>query len=337
MVQLSCPASFEKGSVDLPFVEHQHVKSFAESRVDLRRDDVKEFREQVNRLRKRLESHIATHPDFDLVKMLNSGSVAKGTALSTINDMDVAVYVKAADAPKEDPALVSWLEERLRDAYPELKPEQFEPQDHCVKISFRGTGLDVDVVPVLFEGDDDDMGCLITKDFGDRVLTSIPLHLEFIRVRKNAQPEHFARVVRLVKWWRRLQNQRQADFRFKSFMIELILAHLADGGLDASDYPDALERYFSYVVSSGLRNRIVFTDYYASSAVAIPAGAAIEIVDPVNPENNVAARYTEANRLLIVEAAHNALDALGEALYADTKGRAVACWQDVLGPSFQGA
>lgn len=319
----------------MPHVQHAHVKAFAEDRVDLRRDDVREYREQVKRLRERLEEHIDAHPDFGLVKMLNSGSVTKGTALSTINDMDVAVYVEAAKAPEEDKELVLWLEDRLREAYPNLASDQFQPQDHCVTISFRGSGLDVDMVPVLYEGDPKDRGYLVTKDAGDRVLTSIPLHLAFILARKGAQPDHFARLVRLVKWWARLQKQQRAGFRFKSFMAELILAHLADGGLDASDYPDALERFFSYVVTSGLRDRIAFADYYAAADVAVPAGAAIEIVDPVNPENNVAARYTEANRVALVEAAHDALDALSEARYADTKGRAVDCWQDVLGPSFR--
>ena len=33
------------------------------------------------------------------------------------------------------------------------------------------------------------------------MLTSIPMHLEFIRKRKKAQPDDFAHVVRLVKWW----------------------------------------------------------------------------------------------------------------------------------------
>ena len=60
----------------------------------------------------------------------------------------------------------------------------------------------------------------------------------------------------------------------------------------------------------------------------------IEIFDPVNPENNVASMYTENDRLKIVEAAHNALDAIHEAKHSNTKTRAVERWQAVLGPSF---
>ena len=133
--------------------------------------------EQVNLLRERLEAKIDEDPAFDLIKMLHAGSVAKGTALRTVNDLDVAVYVKTGDAPKADSELIPWLAERLAEANPNMKPDQFEPQTHCVTINFRGTDLNVDVVPVLYEGDEEDCGWLVRKHSGDRVLTSIPLHL----------------------------------------------------------------------------------------------------------------------------------------------------------------
>ena len=68
--------------------------------------------------------------------------------------------------------------------------------------------------------------------------TSIPLHLEFAKKRKQAQPNHFAQVVRLVKFWARRMKQERDGFRFKSFMVELILARLSDCGMDFSDYPE---------------------------------------------------------------------------------------------------
>ena len=44
------------------------------------------------------------------------------------------------------------------------------------------------------------------------------------------------------------------DFKFKSLMIELLWAHLADDGLDLSDYPTALERFLRDIVKFGLEN-----------------------------------------------------------------------------------
>jgi len=275
-----------------PYITHKTIAEFSNNSVNLRQEDVEEYRAQVNRLREKLDKYIAEHPDYALVKMLHSGSVRKGTALKTINDMDVAVYIKADKAP-EGNNIVNWLADRLREAYPNLNYDQFTTQTHCVTVSFRGSGLDVDVAPVLYEGDSNDCGYLITKDTGDRVLTSIPLHLKFIRNRKNNNPKHFAQVVRLIKWWSRIQKRNNQSFRFKSFMAELILAHLADNGLDMSNYPSALESFFAYVVSTGLSKRISFTDYYAASKLPSSNGAVIEIFDPVNANNNVAFRYTD--------------------------------------------
>lgn len=50
-------------------------------------------------------------------------------------------------------------------------------------------------------------------------------------------------------------------------MIELILSHLADQGLDFSDYPEALQHFFTYVARSNMRQRISFCDYYKFSEV----------------------------------------------------------------------
>jgi len=251
----------------------------------------------------------------------------------------VAVYVRRAEA-LSDAELLNWLTERLREAYDGvLDPSQIAPGHHCVTVTFKSEGgLSVDVVPVLYEGDEDDKGYLVAKDTGDKLLTSVRLHLEFVRARKKANAD-YAQIVRLVKWW--VRNQQIEDpgdngFKFKSFMVELIVAKLADDGQDLSSYPDALMAFFSYVLKTGLRERIAFADYYKPSALQARSGTPIEVYDPVNPDNNVAFRYTEAQRLKIVEAADVAFSAILEAEYATTRGRAVTCWQQVLGSKFRG-
>lgn len=315
-------------------VDHSEVLSFAQDKVNLPKEKADEYRAQARRLRERLETYLDEHADFTLKKMLLSGSLAKGTALRTLNDIDVACYISGADAPKEVRALLDYLAERLRKAFPNFSADQVKPQTYSVTVTFRGTGLDVDVVPILYDGDPDWYGNLVSQDDGSFLKTSIPLHLEFAAKRKRCQEQHFAQVARLVKFWARRMKQDRDGFRFKSFMIELILAKLCDDGLDFSDYPEALQHFFTYVGRTELRDRIVFSDYYKASTVSALSDA-LEIIDPVNAANNVARLYTTKQRDAIVDAALDAGDAIDSALAAPTKQLTVAYWQKVFGTSFQ--
>src|SRR6266568_1418526 len=121
-------------------ITHDDIAQFTEERINLPKETVDKHRKQVNDLRERLEAKIDEDPAFDLIKMLHAGSVAKGTALRTVNDLDVAVYVKAGNAPKANGELIPWLAERLAEANPTMKSDQFEPKVHCITINFRGSG-----------------------------------------------------------------------------------------------------------------------------------------------------------------------------------------------------
>src|SRR5438128_4859111 len=209
-------------------VGHGDIACFAQERVNLPKDKADEYRSQARRLRERLETYLAEHPDFSLKKMRLSGSLAKGTALRSLNDIDVACYISGADAPRDVASLLNYLANRLRKAFPNFSPDQVKPQTYSVTVSFRGSGLDVDVVPILYDGDPSWYGNLVSQDDGSFLKTNIPLHLEFIGKRKKVQETHFAQVARLVKFWTRKVKNEQEGFRFKSFMVELVLAHLAD-------------------------------------------------------------------------------------------------------------
>lgn len=315
-------------------VSHAEIAQFANERVNLPKDKADEYRAQARRLREKLDGYLDDHPDFTLKKMLLSGSLAKGTALRSLNDIDVACYISGAEAPTDIRVLLDYLAERLRKAFPNFSPDQVQPQTYSVTVSFRGSGLDVDVVPILYDGDPQWYGNLVSQDDGSFLKTSIPLHLEFARKRKQAQEKHFAQVVRLVKFWARRMKQERDGFRFKSFMIEMILAKLCDDGLDFSDYPEALQHFFTYIARSDLRERIMFTDHYAVSAVPACSDE-VQIIDPVNADNNVARLYAAANADAIVEAALDAGDAIDAALAAPNKQLTVAYWQKVFGSSFQ--
>lgn len=316
-------------------VSHADIVRFAQDRVNLPKDKADVFRAQAKRLRERLETYLTEHPDFTLKKMLLAGSLAKGTALRSLNDIDVACYISGAEAPHDVSALLEYLADRLRRAFPNFSADQVKPQTYSVTVSFKGTGLDVDVVPILYDGDPNWYGNLISQDDGSFLKTNIPLHLEFIGKRKRAQPEHFSQVVRLVKFWAARMKAADDNFRFKSFMIELLLAKLADDGLSFSDYPEALQHFFTYLARTDLQEKVLFTDNYPASAIGT-SSQRVQIIDPVNALNNVSRLYTDANASAIYEAAIDAGDAIDSALSAPTKQETVYYWQKVFGSAFQG-
>lgn len=320
-------------------ITNSDIKAYAANRINLKADEVTAGRDRVRFLRERLEKHIADNDGFSLQKMLHAGSVAKGTGLSDLNDMDVAVYVSSESVGNHD--LVLWMTDRLREVYGNtIAADAVQAGTNCPSITFA-SGFSVDVVPVLDEGDGDGdgdgngNGYLVSKWTGERLLTSIPLHLEFIRSRKK-QHSDLAQIVRYVKWWIRKHKRADPSFKFKSFMAELLVAHLADKGSDLTDHIEALTSFFEYIVDTGLAERVAFTDYYPASELPDSTGSAIEVFDPVNPDNNVAVHYSTADRTVIVNAAEEALDAITEASFSTTKVQAVACWQIVLGMTFKG-
>jgi tRNA nucleotidyltransferase (CCA-adding enzyme) len=329
-------------------VTHAGLATYAADKVNVPSERAKARRAQVAHLRARLESYIAEHPDYDLVKMRSSGSVAKRTAIKAGSDTDVAAYVRASavgGVTAEESKILEWLRDRCIEVYGATKDaEDFQISHHAVGITMRQTGLKIDVAPVLYEGGPDDCGYLVTQA-GNRVLTSVTLHLAFLNMRKAVAGAEYKEFIRLVKQFIGRAKQEAAaagaDLRFKSFMAELLVAHLWDNGWNGEefavkDYPRAFEQFLGYVVTTQLKQPIVFTDYYKASKVA-QSYDPVRIWDPVNPANNVAKGYTDYDRQRLVERCSQALDQVSWAAMAPTNGAAVDAWRTLFGPTFSGA
>src|SRR3954453_10309645 len=119
-------------------VAHREIADFAVEKVNLPKDWADDYRAQGRRLREKLETYLDEHPDFTLKKMMLSGSLAKGTALRALNDIDVACYISGAEVPTEISALLNYLAERLRKAFPNFAADQVKPQTYSVTVSFKG-------------------------------------------------------------------------------------------------------------------------------------------------------------------------------------------------------
>ena len=323
-------------------VTHTDILKFAEKSVNMRESDVRDYRRQVTVLREKLQAKIKDNPDYKLKKICLSGSLAKGTALRDINDIDVALYVKC-EQPEDMKKFIEWLVDEMRELYPNMEPSQITPQEFSIKISYRGSGLDVDVVPILYQGDavddgadkDDEWdGLLYSRDSGKWLKTNIPRHIAFIQARKKRNPTHFRQIVRLVKYWVAQRKIENDNFKFKSFMVELIVAHLADNqSMTMNDYVEAMADFLNFIVRRGLDNVIEFDDYYTSLETA-HAAAPIRIFDPANSENNVASAYQQGDKDIIIRECEAAADAVDAAIYAPTKEKANEYWRKIFGPSF---
>ena len=321
-------------------IAHQDILRFAEGQVNMRESDVAAARQQAAGLREKLQKSIKEHPGSSLKMMRLSGSLAKGTALRTINDIDVALYVKQ-DNFDDFPNFIKRLTKEMRSMYPNMDSSQIVSQSVSIGISFRGSGLDVDVVPIAYQGDASDDGSnanadkwdgfLRLSESGESLLTNIPKHINFIRERKERHPVHFRQVVRLLKFWVKQRKTENDNFKFKSFLVELLLAHLADkGAIRLDDYVEAMADFFNFILRGGLDGVIAFCPLSATANSAAP----IRVFDPANPQNNVASVYNQSNKRLIIEECARAADAIDAAIYAPTKGKASYYWQKVFGPSF---
>jgi hypothetical protein len=326
-------------------VTHTDLATYAAEKVNVPSAKAKARREQIGHLRQRLEAYIAEHPDYDLVKMRASGSVAKHTAIRASSDTDVAAYVRAAavgGVTANEANLLNWLLERCNEVYGKAKDaDDFEISQHAVAITMKGSGLKIDVAPVIYEGEPEDKGHLVTRS-GDRVLTSVTQHLAFMSSRRSVAGAEYREFIRLVKQFIHRAKEESAAagqaLRFKSFLAELLVAHLWDNGWNGEsfavkDYPRAFEQFLGYIVATGLKQPIIFADYYPATDVAASYDA-MQVWDPVNPANNIVRGYTGYARQRLVNRCEEALDQVVWAATTTTKGSAVAAWRTLFGPTF---
>lgn len=311
-------------------ITSEDVQNFLSGTVNLKRDDVTGYRDQVRFLRERLEGYIKEHPDFALVKMRHFGSLAKGTANSMLYEMDVAVYLRPDKvADYRLPFVLSTVRELLMQVYPTKDASDFVIDSPAVTITYRGSGLQVGVVPVIHTGGKDDRGLLARHGTSEWVETSIPLHLDFIGTRKGRHPD-FLPLVRLTKWWRTIQG-----VPISSFVFELLWAHLLDHKrIPTGGYAASLLAFFSYLERTRLSERIVFGDFYVAGDATVNSDP-VQIMDPVNAANNVAAGIGPQDRDALLRAAENAVDWLAQATTAHTKTRGLEAYQRLFGTQFQ--
>lgn len=294
----------------------------------LQDDKRKEYHAQVDRLVVELSKSVRDKTDIKITKVVKAGSFAKFTILRKTSmdpvDVDVVFYVSGRNVEQETLAtLTDTIYDLLIKIYPNKDVEHFQIQRKAATVAFVGSGLSVDIVPVIEDASRPSYGWQFDIQNGSKMQTCAPCQIQFVRDRKEADKD-FRTLVRLAKRWR-----NQAELKpLKSFAIELIMAYVLDTQGSDGSIEQRFRRFLHYIAQSGLKKVITFPEN------ANPVGSftdPVVIIDPVSSQNNVAARITETERKEIVTAATEAWEAAHFASAEDD----IDAWKEVFGPRFK--
>jgi hypothetical protein len=303
------------------------LRYFDSEHVRLPRDKRTEYHAQVDRLIKTLSAAVKDQTDLRITSVVKAGSFAKFTILRKTSDdpvdVDVVFYLAGKNLDQASfESLSEDIHKVLIKLYPTKAVEDFELQKKAATVTFKGTGLAVDIVPVIQIETQPGFGYQFGTD-GSKTKTCAPCQIEFVKTRKNTDSD-YRTLVRLVKKWRNYCDIKP----LKSFHIELILAFLQDRHGACDRIEQRFQDFFLYVAQSGLKETIKFPE---NKGVIGQFSDPVVIIDPVNNSNNAASRITEDERKLIVQACLQAWEIAHFASIEDNRD----AWKELFGPRFK--
>lgn len=307
-------------NTQLRYYDHNVLRLPAEKR--------KEYHAQVDRLIDNLCKNVRNKTEIKITKVVKAGSFAKYTILRKATDspvdVDVVFYISGKDVDVETlESLSKQIHDLLIEQYPNKSVEHFEIQRKAATVQFVGSGLSVDIVPVIEDESRPGYGWQYDIRDGSRMQTCAPCQIKFVRDRKNVDSD-YRTLVRLAKKWR-----NRAEIKpLKSFAIELIMAYLLDKRGKAGSIEQRFLDFLLYIAQSELKDEISFPE---NSIFRPPFNDPVVILDPVCSTNNVASRISEAERKEIVEAAQEAWET---AYFASTHDDH-SVWKEIFGPQFK--
>jgi hypothetical protein len=291
-------------------------------------DKRKLYHDQVDRLIAGLSRSIHRNTAIKITRVVKAGSFAKFTILRKTAtdplDVDIVFYISGRSIDSETlQTLNDLVYDLLIKIYPTKAVDDFQIQRKATTVSFVGTGISVDVVPVIEDATRFGYGWQFDIHDGSSMQTCAPCQIQFVRTRK-AQDKDFRALVRLAKKWRTIAELKP----LKSFAIELIMAYLLDKEGNGGSIEQRLRRFLLYIAQSGLNEVISFPENKLPlSSFSDP----VIIIDPASSSNNVAARISDAERQQIVAAALEAWETANLASADDNH----EVWKELFGPRFK--
>ncbi len=302
--------------------------NYVSKKLALPGDERNEYRAQVNRLLEKLEEVLHDDGSYRIHKFRRAGSLEKGTSnrprAGKPVDADVGVYFTVDDPSTFDIAhLQRLIKKLLAAAYPQKSEEDFDDSGaRTFGVVFRGTGLEIDLVPIVSLDADANYGFQFSRA-GDCVKTSVKVHLDHYRDHAGRDPL-LSPTLRMAKrwcYWQELEG-------IQSFHLELLLTYLIDRDGAAATLEESLRRLFLFIARD-LHRGVAFDGADVSGFAD-----AVVIVDPANEENNVTARIEPGERDALVAVALAAYETVTWAQLLPGKIETVVRWKELFGDNF---
>jgi Second Messenger Oligonucleotide or Dinucleotide Synthetase domain len=230
-----------------------------------------------------------------------SGSFAKHTGLrrhlrgnSEIEGQDVDLPFIVKPAKTDGERINELLQRFARYAAASYPNTPREITGSSVELRFVASKLNYDLVPMLSANYPNYQDLL--KKNGERRITSVQMHTQFVRRRTRLSDELPGRVkfnecVRLMKWWRDVRvSNANSIHEVRTMLIDLLCASAYDKFSVEPTYTETLFNWFSWMASvTARRTNVSFDDYDTIEPLNKTSGTnqLWQVIDPVNVNNNV--------------------------------------------------
>lgn len=298
------------------------------NRIKLTQEKKSSYANQIDNLINNVLEAVKAMESTKVTRVIRAGSWKKGTALAPKGDYPLDIDMVFFLDLEED---ISFDAEELRDemidvlceAYPNKEKSDFTEGQKTIGVVFRGSGLEVDIVPFIPDKGNTSYGRQPRKKLNSgEFKTSVDKQLDFISKIKG-KCSIFTSIVRILKSWRNHQ-----ELELSSFSIELAVAKLIQKGrISGSSINQAIINFFEFF-GNGNPKKVYF-----AGAIGPENGNAPWIADPTNNENNTI-KLSESEWDEVVEVAENGFETISYAQTVQETGKTLVLWKEVFGPSF---
>ena len=306
---------------------NQQLSNFVK-RIKLTQEQKSSYADQIDNLKENVREAINGMENTQVTNVRRAGSWKKGTALAPKGDypldIDMVFFLELEENTSFDAEeLREEIIKVLCKAYPNKEKSDFTDGQKTIGVVFKGTGLEVDIVPFIPERGNTTYGRQPRKKLNSgQFKTSVEKQLGFISEIKG-KCANFTSIVRILKSWRNYK-----ELELSSFSIELAVAHLIKKGrISDSSINQAIITFFEFF---GSGNPI---EVYFSGAIGREACSAPWIADPTNNENNTV-RLSDSEWGEVVEVAENGFEITSYAQKVREAGKTLDLWKEVFGPTF---